>query len=141
MHSITKPRSLAQQGDRLTSGKQKEANATIDHGFCAANVHRADSRQRDKYHGVDFPPPLLEGEELTIGQMQVFRLIPCGWSNSAIAAELKITDRTVEAHVKRILAKCGKSSVKELLVQMLWDERGRRLEAVPTAIAIVGEVA
>ena len=47
------------------------------------------------------------GEHLTVREVEVLRLLATGATNRAIAESLTITERTVKAHVTRILAKLG----------------------------------
>jgi DNA-binding NarL/FixJ family response regulator len=42
--------------------------------------------------------------------LQVLRLVASGETNKAIAAELVLSDRTVERHVRNIFTKLGVSS-------------------------------
>jgi DNA-binding CsgD family transcriptional regulator len=52
------------------------------------------------------PIPLPHSDEyLTARESEVLRLLTTGATNRAIAAELSVTERTVKAHVTRILAK------------------------------------
>lgn len=48
--------------------------------------------------------------DLTPRELEVLRLLSAGRSNREIAAELVITEKTVKAHVGRILAKLGMTS-------------------------------
>ena len=43
-------------------------------------------------------------------ELEVLRLIASGWTNRAIAAELVLSERTVDRHVSNIYAKLGVSS-------------------------------
>ncbi len=47
------------------------------------------------------------GEELTARETDVLALIVRGRANKAIALELGISEKTVKAHVGRVLAKLG----------------------------------
>jgi DNA-binding NarL/FixJ family response regulator len=51
------------------------------------------------------PPAGLD--ELTTREMEVFKLIARGMSNSEIARELVVSETTVKTHVARILMKLG----------------------------------
>ena len=47
---------------------------------------------------------------LTARELEVLRLVAAGRTNKAIAAELVLSERTVERHVSNIFAKLGVSS-------------------------------
>jgi DNA-binding NarL/FixJ family response regulator len=47
---------------------------------------------------------------LTPRELQVLRLVAAGETNKAIAAELFLSDRTVDRHVSNIFTKLGVSS-------------------------------
>ena len=55
-------------------------------------------------------------EDFTGREMEVLREITAGKSNSSIAKTLNVTENTVKAHVRSILAKTGYSSRTELAV-------------------------
>src|SRR3954462_11010698 len=52
-------------------------------------------------------PPPAGLDELTTREMEVFKLIARGMSNSEIASELVVSETTVKTHVARILMKLG----------------------------------
>lgn len=54
--------------------------------------------------------------KLTSREEEIYARISKGWSNRAIAKELKITERTVKAHASRLYEKLGVSSRVELIV-------------------------
>lgn len=60
-------------------------------------------------HQLSAPPgPAADGiEQLTRREREVLDLIVLGRSNKRIAAELEISEKTVKAHVGRVLAKLG----------------------------------
>jgi DNA-binding NarL/FixJ family response regulator len=51
--------------------------------------------------------PLVSDEELTNAEMRIASAVARGLTNKQIAAELKISVRTVENHISHILAKKG----------------------------------
>jgi LuxR family transcriptional regulator, maltose regulon positive regulatory protein len=53
------------------------------------------------------PPPLLEAEELSPGELRVLRYLPTNLSRSEIAGELSVSVTTVSTHVRSIYAKLG----------------------------------
>jgi DNA-binding NarL/FixJ family response regulator len=61
----------------------------------------------DSLTGRDASP---DTHALTPRELQVLRLVAAGETNKAIAAELVISERTVDRHVSNILAKVGVSS-------------------------------
>lgn len=68
----------------------------------------------------DFPRaiPLPDsGDYLTPRESEVLRLLATGATNPAIATELSITERTVKAHVGRILAKLGATTRTEAVTK------------------------
>jgi DNA-binding CsgD family transcriptional regulator len=69
--------------------------AAPDIASIAAQARRADSREP---HG------------LTARELEVLRLVAAGHTNKSIAAELVLSERTVERHVSNIFAKLGVSS-------------------------------
>ena len=44
-------------------------------------------------------------DELTARELEVFKLVACGLSNSEIASELIVSETTVKTHVARVLDK------------------------------------
>ena len=53
---------------------------------------------------------LREAHGLTGRELEVLRLVAAGRTNKAIAAELVLSERTVERHVSNIFTKLGLSS-------------------------------
>ena len=49
-------------------------------------------------------------EALTAKELQVLELLARGYSNSALAAELQVSDSTVRTHLRNINTKLGASS-------------------------------
>lgn len=62
---------------------------------------------------------------LTPAQGRVFEQVVGGSSNATIAAELRVAERTVEAHVTAILMKAQVSSRAALIVQLFKGQRAR----------------
>ncbi|MDY0827845.1 response regulator transcription factor [Microbacterium sp. BG28] len=60
------------------------------------------------------PDESLEG--LSAREREVFRLVARGLSNSAVAAQLVVSEATVKSHLSSALAKLGLSSRSELIV-------------------------
>ncbi len=54
--------------------------------------------------------PSIDAHGLTARELQVLRLVAAGETNRAIAAELVLSERTVDRHVSNIFAKLGVSS-------------------------------
>jgi DNA-binding CsgD family transcriptional regulator len=60
--------------------------------------------------GPERPAPGATGAGLTARELEVLRMLATGRSNKAIAAELVLSERTVDRHVSNILAKLGVAS-------------------------------
>ena len=54
-------------------------------------------------------------QSLTEREAEVMRLIVAGHTNKSVAAELGISDKTVEAHRARVMDKTGARSLSELV--------------------------
>jgi len=81
-------------GDRDAAGLEREAaRRTFEALGAAADRHRTGDA-----HG------------LTARELEVLRLVAAGRTNKAIAAELVLSERTVDRHVSNIFAKLGVSS-------------------------------
>ena len=59
---------------------------------------------------LEEPSVLREAHGLTGRELEVLRLVAAGRTNKAIAAELVLSERTVERHVSNIFTKLGLSS-------------------------------
>ncbi|MGN6361854.1 MAG: response regulator transcription factor, partial [Thermomicrobiales bacterium] len=53
------------------------------------------------------PPPATRPAGLSAREVEVLRLVAAGRSNREIAAALFLSERTVHAHLRHILAKTG----------------------------------
>ncbi len=94
---------------------RKSGVALLDAGR-ASTVAAVPSALRMSLEGGQVIDPLFipsigeqEGSELTPAQLRVYELLASGRSNSGIAAELFLSERTVEVHVRKIFAKLGLS--------------------------------
>ena len=67
---------------------------------------------------------LIRDEELTDAEWRVAEAVARGLSNKEIAAELKLSLRTIEGHISRILDKKNLSNRVELALHV----RGRQLD-------------
>jgi DNA-binding NarL/FixJ family response regulator len=74
------------------------ARAVFEELGAAPELRRIASLGGDDMHG------------LTRRELQVLRLVAAGETNKAIAAELVLSERTVDRHVSNIFAKLGVSS-------------------------------
>jgi DNA-binding NarL/FixJ family response regulator len=59
---------------------------------------------------LDAPVALRDTHGVTARELEVLRLLAAGQTNKAIAAELVLSERTVERHVSNIFAKLGVST-------------------------------
>jgi predicted ATPase/DNA-binding CsgD family transcriptional regulator len=86
------------------------ARAERERGRCRT-VEAAIASILDLAHGAAPASPGAKGSgSLTAREWEVARLLAQGMSNRAIAAQLVISQRTVDGHVERILAKLGFSA-------------------------------
>jgi DNA-binding NarL/FixJ family response regulator len=67
------------------------------------------------------PPPGLGHEGLTRREHEVLELIARGYANKRIALELGISEKTVKAHVGRVLAKLGVADRTQAALRALRD--------------------
>jgi DNA-binding NarL/FixJ family response regulator len=74
-----------------------------------AAVVEEEARSALRALGSPAPEPKPELQLLTRREREVLRLLACGTSNDAIAAELVVSPRTVERHVENIYDKIGVS--------------------------------
>jgi DNA-binding CsgD family transcriptional regulator/tetratricopeptide (TPR) repeat protein len=90
-------------GDEDTAGMELDAARVVFEQLGAApDLARVDSLVRRAPSG--------EPHGLTPRELQVLRLVTAGWTNKAIAAELVLSERTVDRHVSNIFTKLGVSS-------------------------------
>ncbi|MGH2824902.1 MAG: helix-turn-helix domain-containing protein, partial [Thermoleophilaceae bacterium] len=90
-------------GDDDTAALElKAARAVFAHVGAAPDLARVDSLTgRAGY---------VDAHGLTARELQVLRLVAAGATNRAIAAELVLSERTVDRHVSNIFTKLGVSS-------------------------------
>lgn len=69
-------------------------------------------------------PAASETAALTKREREVAELVSRGMTNSAIAAKLVISQRTVQGHVEHILSKLGFNSRTQVAAWVLDQERG-----------------
>jgi DNA-binding CsgD family transcriptional regulator len=90
-------------GDNDTAAMELEAARGVFARLGAApDLARVDSLTRRA--------PSVDAHELTARELQVLRLVAAGATNKAIAAELVLSERTVDRHVSNIFTKLGVSS-------------------------------
>jgi ATP/maltotriose-dependent transcriptional regulator MalT len=90
-------------GDDDTAALELEAAGDVFAQLGAApDLARVDSLTRRA--------PSVDDHGLTARELQVLRLVAAGETNKAIAAELVISERTVDRHVSNIFTKLGVSS-------------------------------
>ena len=84
------------------------------------SVHRAleiDARQRGQARQLDEIRRRLAS--LTPREQEVMKLVVSGLRNKMIAAELKVSQSTVEAHPARVMEKMGARSLSDLMRMVL----------------------
>jgi ATP/maltotriose-dependent transcriptional regulator MalT len=90
-------------GDDDTASLELEAaRGVFAHLGAALDLARVDSLTRRA--------PPIDAHGLTSRELQVLRLVAAGETNKAIAAELVLSERTVDRHVSNIFAKLDVSS-------------------------------
>jgi DNA-binding CsgD family transcriptional regulator len=99
---------------------RKSGVALLDAGR-ASTVAAVPSALRMSLEGGQVIDPLFipstgvfEGSELTPAELRVYEPLASGRSNSGIAAELFLSERTVEVHVRKIFAKLGLSDDRSM---------------------------
>ena len=87
----------------------------------ASTVAAVPSALRMSLEGGQIIDPLFipstgreQGSELTPAELRVYELLASGRSNSGIAAELFLSERTVEVHVRKIFSKLGLSDDRSM---------------------------
>ncbi|UQI43361.1 helix-turn-helix transcriptional regulator [Streptomyces sp. HU2014] len=80
----------------------------------------------------DWWPQIRRVDLLSIREKDVFWLLGAGCSNRSISVRLQVTERTVKAHVARILTKLEvESRLQAGLVSYIYHQaQGRHLAAV-----------
>ena len=90
-------------GDDDTAALELEAARGVFEQLGATpDLAKVDSLARDA--------PSVDAHGLTPRELQVLRLVAAGETNKAIAAELVLSDRTVDRHVSNIFTKLGVAS-------------------------------
>ena len=82
-------------------------------GGIAGAIQHADSDRTDRTENQSGRPWQLAARQLHVlssREREVFTLLGLGYSNRRIAQHLAVTERTVKAHVGRVLAKLGLES-------------------------------
>lgn len=99
---------------------RKNGLALLDAGR-ASTVAAVAAALRMSLEGGQIIDPLFipstgahEGSELTPAELRVYELLASGRSNSGIAAELFLSERTVEVHVRKIFSKLGLSDDRSM---------------------------
>ena len=99
---------------------RKNGLALLDAGR-ASTVTAVAAALRMSLEGGQIIDPLFipsigahEGSELTPAELRVYVLLASGRSNSGIAAELFLSERTVEVHVRKIFSKLGLSDDRSM---------------------------
>jgi len=83
----------------------------------------------DQLHEMALPDEIvLRLRRLTPREKEILDLLACGWSTSAIASRLYISQATVRNHVQHILAKLGVHGRLEAILTLL---RGREGAGAP----------
>jgi DNA-binding CsgD family transcriptional regulator len=90
-------------GDSEGSDLELEAAKTVfEHMGAIPDLRRIDQIRR--------PAPATSAHGLTARELEVLRLVATGMTNKAIAAQLFVSERTVDRHVSNIYSKLGVSS-------------------------------
>jgi len=99
---------------------RKNGLALLDAGR-ASTVAAVAAALRMSLEGGQIIDPLFipptgahEGSELTPAELRVYEFLASGRSNSGIAAELFLSERTVEVHVRKIFSKLGLSDDRSM---------------------------
>jgi DNA-binding CsgD family transcriptional regulator len=90
--------------------EERTAGAVCE--FCAKYVHLRDEH-RDQVAGFSIDP-------LSAREREVFMLLGLGLSNAELVKQLQVTERTVKAHVSRIVAKLGLPRAKVATISALY---------------------
>jgi DNA-binding NarL/FixJ family response regulator len=99
---------------------RKSGVALLDAG-CGSTVAAVPSALRMSLEGGQVIDPLFipsigvqTSSELTPAELRVYELLAYGRSNKGIAAELFLSERTVEVHVRKIFSKLGLSDDRSM---------------------------
>jgi DNA-binding CsgD family transcriptional regulator len=95
-------------------------------GFDATGLHELAAACRRTLHEAGQPVPRPRGDHadvpahlrdlgITAREMDVYRLLARGMANSQIAGRLEISPKTVDTHVASLIAKTGRTCLRELV--------------------------
>jgi DNA-binding CsgD family transcriptional regulator/tetratricopeptide (TPR) repeat protein len=122
----TTPRWLVTEIDELDALHRRAAPAHPNsaeqvRATLAAQDRPANAHAGTRTRTLTGPGPRREGAraELTSRELEVLRLVACGLSNPAIAADLVISPKTASVHVSHILTKLGARSRGEAVAVAL----------------------
>jgi DNA-binding NarL/FixJ family response regulator len=93
----------------LSSPGQKAARSRSPRGASRASRRGSDMSAGVRDQAMDRRPGKQGLERLTPRELEILELISAGKSNTAIADQLSVMERTIESHIARIFTKLGLS--------------------------------